>query len=185
MFNYREFLIKSNIAQRYILKVLFSNELLLIPWHYIDAEVEKDYQRVFLKEVSIKPLSFHDIKQHQKMLCIIRSRSSVGSGCVLSDFGESSLDDTASDRDTVSDCSVRYFCESALSDYPAKESHPTSSISEATNMAERNEVYSQEEIDPYEDAKTTDFPPSIENSIFGASESHQDSIIVDSLSSGE
>ena len=119
------------------------------------------------------------------MLCIIRSRSSVGSGCVLSDLGESSLDDTASDRDTVSDCSVRYFCESALSDYPAKESHPTSSISEATNMAEGNEIYSQEDIDPYEDGKTADFQPSIENSILVTSESHNDSVIVNSLSTGE
>ena len=41
------------------------------------------------------------------MLRIIRGRSSVGSGCFLSD----SIDDTISDRDTISDCSVRYFNE--------------------------------------------------------------------------
>ena len=103
------------------------------------------------------------------MLCIIRGRSSAGSGCILSDFGDSSLDDTVSDRDTLSDCSVRYFCESASSEYPDKESRPTSSISNATNMADSHEIPTEDEIVQSSDKFAESSQRSIDNSLMASS----------------
>ena len=83
------------------------------------------------------------------MLRIIRGRSSTGSGCVLSDFGASSFDDTVSDRDTLSDCSVRYFCESASVSLEnvTQPCAVTSSNSSRKNMESQNNDRANTDMD--------------------------------------
>lgn len=99
------------------------------------------------------------------MLRIIRGRSSAGSGCVLSDFGGSSFDETISDRDTISDCSVRYFCESTTEN---SNTDFTPSTTEATNMAAAEEL-ELEGVHPIVDKEGAELRPSIENSMLAAS----------------
>jgi len=114
------------------------------------------------------------------MLCIIRGRSSAVSGCLLNDFGESSFDDTVSDRDTLSDCSVRYFCESASSDYPVEESPPTPSNPEATNMAEGSRITVDEEVPPTEDEFAIKSQSSIDNTSLMLSTCNNESVLASS-----
>ena len=45
------------------------------------------------------------------MLRIIRASSMGGAGCLINDFGSSSIDESIEDQETEFDCSVRYLCE--------------------------------------------------------------------------
>ena len=119
------------------------------------------------------------------MLCIIRGRSSAGSGCLLNDFGDSSFDDTVSDRDTLSDCSVRYFCESASTDYPVEESPATPSNPEATNMAEGSGIVVDEEIPPIDDEFAIKSQSSIDNRSLMLSTCNNESVLASSTLSGK
>lgn len=102
------------------------------------------------------------------MLRIIRGRSSAGSGCVLSDFGESSFDDTVSDRDTLSDCSVRYFCESPTG-CVAQETSITSSSTGITNMEKVREAKPDDIIPICGEDGDNGVQPNFENSLMTTS----------------
>ena len=81
------------------------------------------------------------------MLRIIRGRSSVGSGCFLSD----SIDDTISDRDTISDCSVRYFSETG-----------SVSIDNIDSIPKRSSVTSCNSLQNIMDEEATGLPDEIQ-----------------------
>lgn len=92
------------------------------------------------------------------MLRIIRGRSSVGSGCFLSD----SIDDTISDRDTISDCSVRYFCETGSVSIDNIDNITNRSSITSCNSSENN---MEEGATGFSDEIQTHFENSCENGI--------------------